>query len=106
MILGVGTDLVSVARIAGLTGRHRERFLARCFRLPVSDLPDSDTPGANLLLARHWALKEAFLKALGSEVRGIPYRDIEVSLPDHRSPRLDQAGASYRRSRPTKIRGN
>lgn len=50
----------------------------RCFRpgdLSVSQgsgLPDP------CHLAGRWAAKEAFLKALGTDVRGIPYRDIEV----------------------------
>ena len=29
-------------------------------------------------LAARWAAKEAFLKALGADVRTIPYRDVEV----------------------------
>ena len=30
-VIGVGTDIVAVSRIAALLARHRERFLRRCF---------------------------------------------------------------------------
>ncbi len=36
-------------------------------------------------IAGMWAAKEAFLKALGSDVRGIPYRDIEIIRSGSRS---------------------
>jgi holo-[acyl-carrier protein] synthase len=88
----MGVDIVSVSRVEQLLRRHDSRFLARCFR--PEELPAgadgrrlSDFPSR---VAGRWAVKEACLKALGclesgdrpgtiaGDVRGIPYRDIEV----------------------------
>ena len=77
-VVGLGTDIVSVKRMSALMQRHGPRFLDRCFRpgdLVVSPTGGNPEPSH---LAGRWAAKEAFLKALGADVRGIPYRDIEV----------------------------
>lgn len=75
-VLGIGLDLVATSRIAEILHRHRARFLERCFRqVPASR--DSE-PEQTARLAARWAAKEAFLKALGTDVRAVPYRDVEV----------------------------
>jgi len=78
LILGLGTDIVVVARIGDLVQRHGNRFLDRCFR--EGEQAAGQRPGATgaTALAARWAAKEAFLKALGRDVRRIPYRDVEV----------------------------
>jgi len=76
-VLGIGTDIVSVARISKMLDRHGERFLARCYR------PGEIISSAPVSVAARWAAKEAFLKALGADVRGIPYRNIEVVKSTH-----------------------
>ena len=77
-VVGIGTDIVSVGRMADLVERHGERFRERCFRSRELAVGESgDLPDAGHVAGR-WAAKEAFLKALGTDVRGIPYRDIEV----------------------------
>ncbi|MBU8871939.1 MAG: holo-ACP synthase [Gemmatimonadales bacterium] len=76
--LGVGTDLVEVDRIEALLGQHPVRFLDKYFRpgdLARSSANSSTSVGS---MAESWAAKEAFLKALGTEVRKIPYRDVEL----------------------------
>lgn len=78
--MGIGIDVVDVARMADLLEKHGDRFQARCFRPGESSgkgegveiSPESE------FFAGRWAAKEAFLKALGRDVKGIPYRDIEV----------------------------
>jgi holo-[acyl-carrier protein] synthase len=77
-ILGLGTDIVTVARIADLVGRHGDRFLNRCFWPDEIQLAQSHGPDGDASLAGRWAAKEAFLKALGRSVSHIPYRDVEV----------------------------
>ena len=80
-VVGIGTDIVAVARIAELLVRHGDRFTGRCFRTGELASPgrDRESPARTAVsLAGRWAAKEAFLKALGVDVRGIPYRDIEV----------------------------
>ncbi len=74
MIKGIGIDLIEVERIARALERRRRRFLERVF-----------TPGevaecgrAVHRLAARFAAKEAFLKALGTGLRGLKWCDIEV----------------------------
>lgn len=78
MILGLGTDVVEVARIADLADRYGERFLVRCFSPAERELARGRGQAQAAALAARWAAKEAFLKALGADVRTIPYREIEV----------------------------
>lgn len=73
----MGIDLVGTRRMAALLDCHGDRFLARCFRaFDASDHPAQKPDPEEI--AGMWAAKEAFLKALGADVRGIPYRDIEI----------------------------
>ncbi|WP_018868424.1 MULTISPECIES: holo-ACP synthase [unclassified Thioalkalivibrio] len=66
MILGIGTDLVQVARMQGMWDRHGHRLAERILH-PVerADLP-LEQPGG--FLARRFAAKEALAKALGCGV--------------------------------------
>ncbi len=77
-MIGVGTDIVAVARIADLLARHGERFSKRCFRPDEIALAQARGPRQAATLAARWAAKEAFLKSLGLVTDGIAYRDIEV----------------------------
>ncbi len=77
-IIGLGTDIVSIPRIADLVQRHGDRFLGRCFRPGEIEYAASRGLGRDASLAARWAAKEAFLKALGTSVTHIPYHDIEV----------------------------
>ncbi|MBV8464505.1 MAG: holo-ACP synthase [Burkholderiales bacterium] len=67
MIYGIGTDLVEIQRIRAAYARHGERFILRLLspaeRARVGDFAD---PGP--YLAKRWAAKEAFSKALGTGV--------------------------------------
>lgn len=75
-ILGIGTDIVELERIAELLENQGPRFLERCFRPDEVGRNGDDID--HLRIAEAWAAKEAFLKALGTRVRQVPYRDIEV----------------------------
>ena len=77
-ISGLGTDIVSVSRIADLIVRHGDRFLKRCFQPDEIAWAATRGLGQAASLAGRWAAKEAFLKALGGPVGHIPYGDIEV----------------------------
>jgi holo-[acyl-carrier protein] synthase len=79
MILGIGTDLCNIDRIAGVLGRHGDRFRNRVF----TDIEQrkaerrADTPGT---YAKRWAAKEACSKALGTGLRmGIAWKDMAVT---------------------------
>ena len=67
MIHGVGTDIVRVARLAEALARHGSRFAERI--LDASERAAfAAAPDPARLLAKRFAAKEAFGKALGTGV--------------------------------------
>lgn len=79
MILGVGTDLCNIARIAGVLDRHGDRFRNRVFT--ETELSRAARrPHEPATLAKRWAAKEACSKALGTGLSmGIAWRDMAVA---------------------------
>lgn len=68
MIHGIGTDIVEVARIESLWARYGERFAARI--LTEAELTVLAVhPAPARMLAKRFAAKEAFAKAVGSGMR-------------------------------------
>ena len=79
MILGVGTDLANINRIAGVLERHGDRFRNRVFTEIEQRKAErrKDVAGT---YAKRWAAKEACSKALGTGLRmGISWKDMAVS---------------------------
>lgn len=68
MIFGIGTDIVEYARIDAMWRRHGQRLAERL--LSEAELPEylSHANPARLL-AKRFAAKEAFAKAVGSGLR-------------------------------------
>lgn len=68
MIYGIGTDIVAIGRMDKALQRHGERFAARL--LAPEELGEFAAHKAPArFLAKRFAAKEAFAKALGSGVR-------------------------------------
>ncbi len=64
MIFGIGTDIVAVARVGKLYARHGERALAKLLApAERADFEKAKDPAR--FLAKRFAAKEAFGKALG-----------------------------------------
>ncbi len=79
MIVGLGMDVVDVARIQRILDGPRdraERFLARCFTAAERAYCDAGRDRATRYAAR-FAAKEAASKALGAPA-GIGWHDVEV----------------------------
>ena len=93
-VLGLGTDIVRVARIAELVDRYEGRFLDRVFRPDEQRVLERTGEAAAAALAGRWAAKEAFVKALGSRATGVPYRDVEVVRGVAGEPSLRLHGAA------------
>ncbi|MEO5693204.1 MAG: holo-ACP synthase [Usitatibacter sp.] len=80
MIVGIGTDVVSIERIAGVLERHGERFVKRV--LSPSERGRFERTNTRLKanhLAKRWAAKEAFSKAIGSGIHA-PFTWHSISL--------------------------
>lgn len=68
MIYGIGTDIVHVSRLGETYARHGERLLEKL--LATSEREDfARATDAARFLAKRFAVKEAFGKALGTGVR-------------------------------------
>ena len=79
MILGIGTDLANIDRIAGTLERFGDRFRNRVSTETEQRKADSRADGAGTY-AKRWAAKEACSKALGTGLRmGIAWKDMAVS---------------------------
>ena len=81
MLLGLGLDLVEVARVEAAWRRFGQRFLGRCFT-PGEVEAALARPRPAQALAMRFAAKEAFAKAAGLGLRGLGWTDIEV-VHDH-----------------------
>jgi holo-[acyl-carrier protein] synthase len=68
MLYGVGTDIVAVARMRESLVRHGERFAQRLLAASEMDAYLRAKDGARFL-AKRFAAKEAFSKALGTGLR-------------------------------------
>lgn len=67
MIVGIGTDVCSVVRIAGVLERHGERFVKRILT-PQERARYERTRDKAGHLAKRFAAKEAFSKAIGTGI--------------------------------------
>lgn len=70
----IGTDIIEIARIRQAIDRWGERFLRRIYTEPELSLY-SRSPQS---LAARFACKEAVVKLLGNEKKGISWQDIET----------------------------
>ena len=96
MILGVGTDLVRVARMERGLARFGDRLAARL--LAAGELEAfGRAPVPARFLAKRFAAKEALVKALGTGFSGgIGPRDIAVRHDARGRPWLHLEGAARR----------
>ena len=97
MILGLGTDLVEIARIQRVRDRHGERFERRI--LTDAEFREyRERDGCVAYLAKRFAVKEAVAKALGTGMRGsVQWSTIQVLSGDLGRPecRLLGEAASF-----------
>lgn len=76
MIVGIGIDLIEVARVARSAEKHGDRFLRRIYHPGEIEQNRGDR---TQYLAARFAVKEATFKALGTGwARGIRWIDVEV----------------------------
>ena len=98
MIIGLGSDLCNIERIQGSLDRFRDRFLNRVFteteRAKAARRPFT----AAGTLAKRFAAKEAFSKAVGTGFkRGVYMKDIGVVNAPSGAPTLVLTGGARAR---------
>jgi holo-[acyl-carrier protein] synthase len=94
VILGVGSDLIDIARIERTIARFGDRFLDRVFTREERQRSDRRANRA-ASYAKRYAAKEACSKALGTGFRrGVYWRDLGViNLPSGRPTLVLTGGA-------------
>ena len=97
MIVGIGTDLCDITRVAQSLERFGERFVHRCFT-EVERRRSDARAGRAASYAKRFAAKEACAKALGTGIRdGVAWRDMGVvNLPTGK-PTMALTGGAARR---------
>jgi holo-[acyl-carrier protein] synthase len=105
VILGLGLDLVDVARVEALVARHPARAAARLFTEGEWGYAATKARPA-LHLAARFAAKEAAYKALAgsAEARAIGWRDLEVVRGVDGAPALVLHGRAEARARVLGVR--
>ncbi|MGY4289636.1 holo-[acyl-carrier protein] synthase [Bradyrhizobium sp. LM2.7] len=101
MIIGIGSDLIDITRIAKVIERHSERFLDRIFTEAERAKAERRSKNERMVVAtyaKRFAAKEACSKALGTGIRrGVWWRDMGVvNLPGGR-PTMRLTGGALAR---------
>jgi holo-[acyl-carrier protein] synthase len=98
VIVGIGIDVVEVARLAEALNRQGDSFVERVFTDRERAACDSRADRV-LALAARFAAKEACLKALGTGwAEGLGFRDVEIVREGNQPPRLVLHGEAVRRA--------
>lgn len=86
MIIGIGTDLVEMIRVAQNYAKHGDTFACQMLSdVEFEQFGESTLP--IVFLAKAWAAKEAFVKALGTGFnKDITPHDIWVERDKHGGP--------------------
>ncbi len=106
MILGMGTDLIEIARIGASVDRFGERFLERVFTPEEVRYCLRKKRHAAESFAARFAAKEAGAKALGTGIsRGVSWREIEVRRQPGQRPTLHWSGRAAEVAAAMGVRG-
>lgn len=94
MIFGVGIDLVEIGRIETILGKWEDKFLCRIYSAEeIRYCMERARPAVHF--AACFAVKEAFLKAIGLGMGGgVRFRDIETTHDGKGKPLLKLTGGA------------
>ncbi len=95
MILGLGCDIVNVERLPSDLEHFQKRILGEAEQKELSARTLDDARALACLLAKYYAGKEAFAKALGTGFRdGIFLKDIQILHTTLGKPELHISGSA------------
>ena len=91
----VGVDIMEIDRIEEAVARFGDRFLQRIYT------PDelAYCRGRVERLASRFAAKEAVMKAMGTGIRGVGWREVEVVRPRGQAPTIRLHGRAAQTAR-------
>lgn len=93
-LIEVGIDIIEIERIEHVLARFGDRFLNRIFTPTERERYGRRPPE----LAARFAAKEATMKALGTGIRGVHWRDIETLSNRRGKPILQLHGTAKARA--------
>ena len=93
-MLTTGVDIIEIGRIARVLERYGDRFLQRIYTPGELEY----CRGRPSKLASRFAAKEATMKALGTGVRGVGWKDIEVVRASSGAPSIALHGRAKSRA--------
>jgi holo-[acyl-carrier protein] synthase len=94
-MLTTGVDIIEISRVRGVLERYNDRFQRRIFTAGEIAYCKGRAPN----LAARFAAKEATMKALGTGVRGVGWKDIEVVRQPSGAPSIQLYGRAEARAK-------
>jgi holo-[acyl-carrier protein] synthase len=94
VIVGLGTDIVEIARIGQMIERHGDTFLNRIYT--EEEIRYCQRRKHNFeAFAGRWAAKESVMKVLGTGfIKGIGWQDIEILAHQSGKPYVNMQGGA------------
>jgi holo-[acyl-carrier protein] synthase len=89
-----GIDIIEIDRIQNVLTKHPERFLRKIF----TEYEINYCRGRATQLAARFASKEAAMKALGTGIRGVGWREVEVQRLRSGKPYIILHGRAKKRA--------
>ncbi len=94
MILGIGTDIVDIARIESAINEYGDAFVRRIFTSVEQSYCESFALKKMPHYAARFAVKEAFSKAIGTGItKGFAFKDVGVVNEQGGKPSIVLSGA-------------
>ena len=89
-----GVDIIEISRVKRVSEQYGQRFSRRIY----TEGEIAYCRGRAPLMASRFAAKEAVMKALGTGIRGVRWKDIEVVRQQGRAPRILLHGSALVRA--------
>ena len=100
-MLITGVDIIEIKRVEKVDLSYGDRFLKRIY----TDGEIKYCRGRAPQLASRFAAKEAVMKALGTGIRGVGWRDVEVTRKRGMAPDIKLHGRAQKRASQIGLRG-
>ena len=100
-MLITGVDIIEIKRVEKVAFSYGDRFLKRIY----TDGEIEYCRGRAPQLASRFAAKEAVMKALGTGIRGVGWRDVEITRKRGMAPHIKLHGRAKKRAYQIGLKG-